>query len=319
MKRLTFLVSTTVVAALMFSAAARADFIALNPTATVADEVVRMSDLFVGAGEKADLVVAYAPELGRRAVFDAAWLTRLARSQGLNWRAQNRFDRVVVTRASQVLNPHAITSELSRALSANGAPPQFEIEFASRLGQIHLPLETAPTLAIQDLRYDTDNGRFSAVVTAPADAPTSRISVAGRLYEVVDIPVPVRRLGKGEVIGAGDIAFERMRIDRMSRDMLVDESAIVGMTPRRGLMPNQPVRASDVRAPVVVEKGGLVTMTLRLPTMVLTARGRAAEDGSMGQTIRVTNTSSHLTIEAQVVGLDQVVVGSNAQLALIGD
>ncbi len=52
--------------------------------------------------------------------------------------------------------------------------------------------------------------------------------------------------------------------------------------------------------PVVVAKGSLVTIVLKTPTMILTAQGRAVEDGGRGDVIRVMNTRSKKIVEGVV-------------------
>ena len=72
----------------------------------------------------------------------------------------------------------------------------------------------------------------------------------------------------------------------------------------------QPIREGDLRAPIVVARGSLVGMTLTTPNMVLTAQGRAIEDGAMGQVIKVMNTQSKTTVDAVVEGPGRVVVSA---------
>lgn len=233
--------------------------------------------------------------------------------------AQSRFDRAVVTRANQILDLRTVSAQLSATLRDAGVARLHDIEYDNRTLQVHLPAGADPTIAIEDLRYDPVVGRFSATITAPGDAPETRIPVAGRVSEVVEVPVPVRRIGKDEVIGPRDIGYERMRIDRVSRDTLVDAGSIVGMSPRRGLLPDRLVRVGDILRPVVVAKGSIVTTTLRTNTMTLSARARAIEDGGEDEVIRVTNVASQKTIEVRVAGPNQVVVEPIAFLASIGD
>ncbi|MBT5413524.1 MAG: flagellar basal body P-ring formation protein FlgA [Rhodospirillaceae bacterium] len=307
------------VAAVFVPATVRADLVTLNPAPTVEDDVVRLGDVFVGTGDKADMAVGYAPALGRRAVFDAVWLTKVARSQGLDWRARSRFDRVIVTRASQILDLRTVSAQISDALREIGVPRLHDVEYDNRALQIHLPARVLPTVAIQDLRYDPVSGRFSTVIAAPADAPTTRTPIAGRIHEVAEVPVAIRRIGKDEVIGPRDLGYERRRVDRLGRDTLLDAESIVGMSPRRGLLPDRPIRVGDILRPVVVAKGSIVTMTLRTPTMLLSARARAIEDGGQDEVIRVTNIASQKTIEVRVTGPDQVVVEPIAFLAARGE
>jgi flagella basal body P-ring formation protein FlgA len=74
------------------------------------------------------------------------------------------------------------------------------------------------------------------------------------------------------------------------------------------LRPGEPVRASEVQRPVVVPKGGLVTLVLTTSGMQLTARGRALEDGGEGDAIRVANAQSHTLVEGIVSGAGRVTI-----------
>ena len=66
----------------------------------------------------------------------------------------------------------------------------------------------------------------------------------------------------------------------------------------------------------MVNKGSLVTMTLTGPAMLLTARGRAQENGGKGDVIRITNTHSKQVVEAVVTGPGRVMVGFANRLAM---
>ena len=72
--------------------------LSLRRQIVIDQDTIRLGDLFDGqisavAGVTADTVVAYAPEPGRRAIFDAEWLSRLAQRLRLNWRPATRLDR----------------------------------------------------------------------------------------------------------------------------------------------------------------------------------------------------------------------------------
>ena len=69
-----------------------------------------------------------------------------------------------------------------------------------------------------------------------------------------------------------------------------------------------PLRAGDFRKPIVVTKNSLVTMVVQTPYMLLTAQGRAIQDGAMGDAIRVMNTFSKVTVDAVVEGPSRVLV-----------
>ena len=55
---------------------------------------------------------------------------------------------------------------------------------------------------------------------------------------------------------------------------------------------------------------------LRAKKMLLTARGKALQHGSEGDVIRISNTQSNQTIEAEVVGSGRVAVHQQILIAL---
>ena len=52
----------------------------------------------------------------------------------------------------------------------------------------------------------------------------------------------------------------------------------------------------------MVAKGSIVSLVYRTSNMVLTAGGRALENGAMGSVIRVLNRKSKVVVEARVDG-----------------
>ena len=77
---------------------------------------------------------------------------------------------------------------------------------------------------------------------------------------------------------------------------------------KRGLCPEVPIQANSVQHPILVAKGSLVTNILKTPKMILTAQGKALDDGSDGDTVRISNSQSNNIIEAEVTGPARVAV-----------
>ena len=73
----------------------------------------------------------------------------------------------------------------------------------------------------------------------------------------------------------------------------------------------RPIRTRDLQDPVLVPKRSLVTILFKRPKMTLSAKGRALDDGSDGEVIRITNTQSNTVIEAVVIGPHLVSAQSN--------
>jgi flagella basal body P-ring formation protein FlgA len=285
----------------------------LRSAVTVADPVIRIGDLFDGAPANADVAVAHAPAPGESVVLDARWLLAVARAQHVAWTPASRFDQSVVTRASQLIGTDAVRAAVADAVAARGLDGDFDVQFDGAAPTLKLPVDAAPTIAVQQLNFDPQSGRFTAVVTAPADgAPAARAALAGRVFALADVVVPVRRLLPGEVIGEDDLQWTQLRADRVNGSVVVDPEQIVGHSPRRPIRAGQPIRANDLQVAIVMKKGTVVTMVLETPRMLITTQGKAMEDGAKGDLVQVVNTTSNRTVKAVVVDPTTVSVAAAA-------
>jgi len=275
----------------------------------VNDSVIRLSDLFEGAGDRSEAAVAYAPEPGKRAVFDAKWLYRIAHTYGLDWKPSSLKQRAVVVRESVVISREEIEDHILAALLDKGADPEMNVELSNRMLQLHVPGDSSAALAVEATSYDQRTQRFTAIVIAPADDPNpTRTRVTGRLHKMLEIPVLTRRILRGEVIGEHDIEWIKVRSKRLQRNAILDPEDLIGMTPKQGIRAGAPIRSGDVHPPILVKRNTLVTITLKTPLMTLTSQGRSLENGSEGDAIRVINTQSNKVIQATVSSAGQVVV-----------
>jgi len=287
----------------------------LRDTVKVDDDTISLGDVFDGAGDKASIVIAPAPKFGRQAVYDAAWLVGVARANGLDWQPTSQTDHVTVERTGHVIPASDIEGALKSEVAARvsgGAAKKVQVGLDNRNVPLYADPDAKSDIQVRDFWIDKAGERFTATLAASEDAGAQVVKVSGRVYEVTSIPVLTRRVSSKEAVGPDDIRFVEMRSDAIDRDVITDADALVGMVPRRQTAENVPLHASDFRAPVVVTKGSLVTMVMQTPYMLLTAQGRATEDGALGQAIRVMNTQSKVTVDAVVKGPSQVAVRAGA-------
>ena len=85
---------------------------------------------------------------------------------------------------------------------------------------------------------------------------------------------------------------------------------------RQMLRSGQMLSAADLQRPISVTKGALVTMILKVGAMSLTTQGRALEQGSLGDFIRITNTHSNMTVTGKIEGPNVVSVAPPGNIAL---
>lgn len=283
--------------------------VVLHGRVVVNSDMVLLGDIFSGAGDKAETPIAYAPAPGKRAVFDARWLSRVARAYGLKWRPAGIRDQTVVKRESFVIGREEIEDAILAALIDRGAEPGLNVELSNRIVRLHIAGGEMAAIAVEDVVFEPRTKRFTAIIVAPADDPSAkRIRVTGRLIKISEVPVLARRVMSGEIIGKGDIKWIKVRSSRLQRDIILNAGDLIGKSPHRGLRADIPVRTSEVRRPLMVSKRSLVTIVLRAPSMLLMSQGRALEQGSKGDTIRVINTQSNKVIEAEIIGPGRVTV-----------
>lgn len=303
-------VVTLLFAVLMVSSgldAARA--VALRPSVTVDSEVLHLSDLFMDAGPKGSKVIAAAPAPGRTEVYTAFQLRAIAAAAGLKWTPTSRYDKVSVERTGQMIPNAEIKTALQKALVAAGAPRDWQIALARRDLELYAAPEAVDPFHIVDARFDAASGYFTAVAeVATGVKSVKRVQLSGNAYEVTEVPVLSRIMQRGEVIRDSDIEMIAMREDAVPRNAVLDKRRIVGQTPRRMISAGVPLGLGDLQPPVVVTRGSLVTLLLRTDRMLITAQGKALEDGAAGETIRVRNTRSQATIEGTVTGAGEVTV-----------
>jgi flagellar basal body P-ring formation protein FlgA len=289
----------------------------LRPNVVVDGDLVTLGDLFDNVGDKAGVAVARAPLPGKRVAVDADWLQRVATMNGVDWRPRSAFDQAIVERSGVTVGHEQIEGELLKALAAEGIPQHAEIELANRGAQMTVPVGVALDIGVRDLYYDSRYKRFTATIEMPANAPdATRMRVSGRVFATVDVPVLAHSLSRNEVVAAHDLVWARMRQDTLRRDIITDVDQIIGMEPRQSLRSGQMLSSSDLQKPVAVARGALVTMVLRYGAMSLSSQGRAIEQGSVGDVIRITNTRSNLTVEGKVEAPNMVSVQLNGVTAL---
>ena len=136
----------------------------------------------------------------------------------------------------------------------------------------------------------------SLLIAAPAfAAPT--IAANGMV-----VVVPNRDIARGETIGESDLVYGTIPANTVFTGIVTQLDQLKGMEARRMLRANEVVRTDDLRHPIVVQKGAVVTMTFDAPGVTLTASGRAMNEGGVGDTITIQNPASFRMISGIVTG-----------------
>lgn len=307
-----------IVASLVLLPASALTAASLHRNVIVDSKNLKVGDIFDGAGQFADKIVGRSPEPGRRYTLEPRWLAYVANSYNIPWKPLSTEDRTIVERASHVISKDEIKAKILAVLKPElPAYEKYSLTFDNRVTALHLPTDIAPTVTVQKIDRDKISNRFLAILTTPKDQPRARrFSIAGKLFRMVDIPVVTRRIRKGDIVEKDDVQTINMRADKLGRNVLMSTEELIGKSPKRTLIEHRPIRISDVREPLLVKRSGLVTMIYQTRFMRISARGKAKQNGSFGDIVRVLNSGSKKIVEGTVTGPGEITVTVNKPVSL---
>jgi len=269
----------------------------------ITHDQITLGDVFDGVTADADHYLAPAPELGKTLTLGTYDLTRISDAFNLGWKADG--SHVVIRRASNEIDRFDVQASVAKKLQEKMKSQRFAVELNDHTVGFHVPQATDKAVNVEKLTYDPENSTFVAVVSA-ATVPDVKKEVSGHYFPISAIPVLKMPLRPGDVISADDIDYVDMRSTEITSSMVTEAANLIGQTPRRGISAMKPVTLTDVKMPVIVKKGDLVTMILKNDVISLTAQGRAMDNGAAGDAIRVMNSTSKQIVDAIVTGSQTV-------------
>ena len=123
------------------------------------------------------------------------------------------------------------------------------------------------------------------------------------------IVVPSHSIPRGTTISDSDLSYQNVDASSVQAGVVSSMNDLDGMEARRVLRAGEPIRPDDVRKPILVTKGSMVTINFIAPGITLTAVGKAMGEGGMGETVTVLNPISYRQISCTVTGAGTVRAG----------
>jgi flagella basal body P-ring formation protein FlgA len=137
------------------------------------------------------------------------------------------------------------------------------------------------------------------------------VAVNGKKVSVITVPVNIevwsdviltaKPLGRFQPIGYDDLQIKKMDLARVPSSAIVDLDQVVGSRTRRSIAANCILRKDHVEIPPVVKRGDVVSVVAESAHLKVSAKGRAKENGSVGDRVKVVNLRSKKVIYALVV------------------
>lgn len=205
----------------------------------------------------------------------------------------------IPARAEEALMPtrledHAET--ILAALVAEGAPDDAKLSLSAPGAEIRLADQGS--IIIETVSYNRASGRF--LIRARGAPGQSLVAISGVAARAVALPVPARDIPRGGAVAEEDIDFIEI-IDGGAERYLEDPDLIIGKEARRPLAAGAPLRANDLKSPILIKRGAAVTVVLEAPGLRLTQVANALESGAEGDLIAFRNAASGAEIKAFVV------------------
>ncbi len=203
-----------------------------------------------------------------------------------------------------------ILPSIEAALMEKGVTADAEIQLQTPDAVIYVAAGATPVF--DSISVNPKSGRF--LIRARGAEGTPSVAITGRAAASMQYPVLIQPVARGELISENHIAYSE-RNDLQAAFYVKDSANVIGMEARRPLQADTPLRLSDLKAPILVKRGALVTMIYANDGLRLTHHGVAAAAGGMGDVIAIENTKSDRTIKAVITGVNRASVIGSGRLA----
>lgn len=284
----------------------------LKPAAIVTGDVVTVGDLVANAGIIAKVPIFRAPDPGLSGTVSADDVVEAVRRHALVGLDTGGLTEVTVTRAARMIPAKAFERAVAQALSAQfdlGAPDDIEVTFERGLHAMYVPPSAKGEPGVARLDYDPRSGHFYAVLEIPTGITShGTLRLGGRAQAMATVVTVAQPIERGAVLKASDIMVERRPRAEVGRDAISDRTQAIGLAARTDLQPGRPLRSAELMKPDVVRRNETVTLVYQVPGITLTIRGKATENGALGDAITILNEQTKREVQGTVVGPGRVAV-----------
>lgn len=131
--------------------------------------------------------------------------------------------------------------------------------------------------------------------------PRWQQNLAMQLHIYDEIAVLATPINIGQTLSADDVSMIRHDLSTVSGDFFTEKSLVVGQVLKRNIRTGTVLNSSLLEAPILINKGDLVTIRIQRSTISLETQGTALSKGTLGQRIRVRNNQSNKIVAARVI------------------
>lgn len=157
--------------------------------------------------------------------------------------------------------------------------------------------------------HEDYRGRYTAdLVFYSGSRAVQTVRVSADITVVAPVVSAVRSIGRSDVIGPGDVTLSSRDISHMPDSVLHSTAAVIGQQAKRPIRSGTTLESDMIKPCPVVSRGEIVTVYIDRQQFSISTRGRALQDGAIGETIRVANLSSDKNVYGVVTADKRVQV-----------
>lgn len=187
-------------------------------------------------------------------------------------------------------------------------PAEGELTVTPRAPDSRLHLDACARALQADFPATRLNGPLASVRVSCADAGGWSVNILLDVKLEREVLVTARGLGRGAVLGAGDVRAERRDVLRLPYGYVGDPARIEDMRLSRSVAAGSVLNPGMLAERLLVERGRGVTIVARNGPISIRASATALEDGVAGDRVRVRNLASGRIVNAVVETAGIVVV-----------
>ena len=282
--------------------------VSLNQNISVEGEYIRIKDIFNGDTTNSEKIVAKAPLPGNKFTFDKEWAKNIAFQNGINWKPLNKNGLITISRASTLIDENEIKLEILQKF-VEITDEDIEIEIYGGKTEYNIKKDSNYKILIQDLKLYKTKNRFSCKITIYVDGKElTENTISGKFYELQAIPTPASNIAKNVILKADMIKMTKVRKSRIKVNIFYDINEVIGKETKKSIKEGKLFSTNDIREPIIINRGNIVTIIYKTKNMKLTAKGEAIDDGSKGENIKVMNTNSKKILNCRILDKNTVEV-----------
>lgn len=212
-----------------------------------------------------------------------------------------------IRRANETLRAALIGYLNSRA----GHEEPWNVDFSLSTEQVSALVAANMSVQISGGKAPWEGAQKLMVAPRTANVPTFELAAKVSLPPAV--VMITRALPRQAVIRSGDVKLERgVKLDSKGGAPFTRLEDVIGLETTQVLAAGQYLDSDDVRQPVVVRRGDVVTVYVRSAGLVVRTTGRSREEGSHGDLISIESLTNRQTYFARVTGIQEVEVFAHA-------